>query len=76
MIQLQNCDPRERPALLAKLRKQSDAPTPAKVLTAAEENMVAELRAEIDQLVKDDSWGNGAVIQANARAIRRIQGQA
>jgi hypothetical protein len=75
LAELQTCPPQQRGPKIQALMARIDDPAPVKKLSAAENNLVAELRAEINQLVAQDAFGNDATIQANIAAIRRIEGR-
>ena len=75
LAELQTCPPQQRGPKIRALMARSDDPLPAKKLSDAEKNLVAELRAEINQLVAQDAFGNDGTIQANIAAIRRIEGR-
>lgn len=73
--ELRTCPPQERRAKIQALAAHSDEPLPVKQMSDAENNLVAELRAEINQLVAEDAFANDGTIQANIAAIRRLEGR-
>ena len=72
LAELQTCDPGARRELISSLAAHAAEPRPAKTLTADEQRMVDDLRAEI--IASKDPFADDAMIQANIKAIARIRG--